>query len=625
VVSLAARIGLLTVFSIFSRRRCGSESVSVSIIVQKFGGTSVATAQKILAAARRAVATKRAGHQVVMVVSARGHKTDELVDLAAEITDSPPPREMDMLLSTGEQESVALVAMAIQTLGEKAVSLTGGQIGILTDTSYTKARIRNISTDRMRRCLDEGAIVVAAGFQGVDDDLNITTLGRGGSDTTATALAAVLRAAECEIYTDVEGVFTTDPRLVKEARKVPRISYDEMLEMASLGAGVMHSRSIEFAKKFSVPLRVRPSYSEDSGTLIAPEGDEQQRVVSGLALAKNEARVSLIGIPDRPGTMAIVFAKMGARKIPIDMVVQNVGEGGTAEVSFTVPQSDMAETLTAADEAVKELGAGRVESGTAVSKLSAVGVGMRTHSGVAAHMFQALANSGVNIQMITTSEIKISTLISRDQCEDALRCVHSAFKLDKPTNEPPTVGVRQKPAGNGEGSGQSRLLQDVVSKLSAMEDIVVSEVLVDESQARVTISDLPDAPGTSAHIFSAVADGDVMVDMIIQNQSHSGRASVSFTVDRNDLERCLLLAREVISQWPTAALTYDAEIATLSVVGIGLRTHTGVGERMFRALADAAINIQLINTSEMRMSAVVSRAEGQRGHSALLKAFGLKQ
>jgi len=595
----------------------------VSIIVQKFGGTSVATAQKILAAARRAIATKRAGHQVVMVVSARGHKTDELVDLAAEITDSPPPREMDMLLSTGEQESVALVAMAIQTLGEKAVSLTGGQIGILTDTSYTKARIRNISTDRMRRCLDDGAIVVAAGFQGVDDDLNITTLGRGGSDTTATALAAVLRAAECEIYTDVEGVFTTDPRLVKDARKVGRISYDEMLEMASLGAGVMHSRSIEFAKKFAVPLRVRPAYSEGAGTLIAPEGDEDQRVVSGLALAKNEARVSLVGIPDRPGTMAIVFANMAARKIPIDMVVQNVAQGGTAEVSFTVPQSDLAETLTAAEEAVKGLGAGRVESGTAVAKLSVVGVGMRTHSGVAAHMFQSLADAGVNIQMITTSEIKISTLVSRDQCEEALRKSHAAFKLDKPTNEPPAVGVRQKPAGNGDASSQKRLLHDVVSKLAAMEDIVVSEVLLDESQARVTISEIPDSPGISAQLFSAVADGDVMVDMIVQNQSHSGRARVSLTVDRADLERCLLLVREVVSQWPDATLTYDPEIATLSVVGIGLRTHTGVGERMFRALADASINIQLINTSEMRMSAVVARPEGQKAHAALLKAFNL--
>lgn len=595
----------------------------MSIIVQKFGGTSVATAQKILAAAKRAVATKRAGHQVVMVVSARGHKTDELVDLAAEITDCPPPREMDMLLSTGEQESVALVAMAIHTLGERAVSLTGGQIGVLTDTSYTKARIRNISTDRIRKALDEGCIVVAAGFQGVDDDLNITTLGRGGSDTTATALAAVLRAAECEIYTDVEGVFTTDPRLVQEARKVHRISYDEMLEMASLGAGVMHSRSIEFAKKFRVPLRVRPAYSDDVGTLIVSEGDADERVVAGLALAKNEARVSLSQIPDRPGVMALVFAKMGARKIPIDMVVQNVSEGGLAEVSFTVPQNDLADTLTAAAEAVLELGAGKVHSGTNVSKVSAVGVGMRSHSGVAGHMFQALADAEVNIQMITTSEIKISTLVSREKCEDALRAVHRAFKLDKQTNEPPAVGVRQKTNGGAEAGNHARLLHDVVSKLGSMEDIVVSEVLLDESQSRVTIHSLPDIPGSSAQLFSAVADGDVMVDMIIQNQSHSGQAHLSFTVDRPELERCLLLVREVLSYWPGATLSYEAEIATLSVMGVGLRSHTGVGERMFKALAEADINIRLINTSEMRMSAVVARSEGQKAHQALLNAFGI--
>jgi aspartate kinase len=269
----------------------------------------------------------------------------------------------------------------------------------------------------MRKALDEGNIVVAAGFQGVDDDLNITTLGRGGSDTTATALAAVLRAAECEIYTDVEGVFTTDPRQVPDARKVPQISYDEMLEMASLGAGVMHSRSIEFAKKFNVPLRVRPAYSEDAGTLIARFGELQPRVVSGLALAKSEARVTLSGIPDRPGVTAAIFAKMGKRKIPIDMVVQNVAEAGIAEVSFTVPQNDLAETLTAAAEAIQDLGAGKVHSGTNVSKLSAVGLGMKTHSGVAAHMFKALADGGVNIQMITTSDIKISVLVSREQCE----------------------------------------------------------------------------------------------------------------------------------------------------------------------------------------------------------------
>jgi aspartate kinase len=596
----------------------------VSLIVQKFGGTSVATGEKITSAARRAVAAKHAGHQVVMVISARGKKTDELVRLADEVTDRPQPREMDMLLSTGEQEAVALVAMAIQKLGEPAVSLTGGQIGVITDSSFTKARIRKISTDRIRRCLRGGNIVVACGFQGVDDDLNITTLGRGGSDTTATALAAALQADECEIYTDVDGVYTTDPRIVPVARLIPRISYDEMLEMASLGAGVMHSRSIEFAKKFGVHLRVKPSYSDAPGTLIAPEGEDQSRVVTGLALHRMEVRVSLCDIPDRPGVMSLIFSKMAARKIPIDMVVQNVGTGGTAEVSFTVPEADLAETLTAAQEAVDELGSGSVRSGTNVAKVSAIGAGMRTHSGVAAQMFQSLALAQVNIDMITTSEIKISVLVARDKCDAALKAVHRGFNLDAEAIAVPGVGVRQK-SSHVWNIGQDELVREVVSRLSHMEDIVVSEVQLDDTQSRITLRNLPDKPGVSAHLFSAVAEGDVMVDMIVQNVSHKGHAEVSFTVPREDLQRCLLLVREVVSQWPEAALSFDQDIAKLSVMGIGLRTHTGVGERMFRALAEKGINIQIINTSEIRMSAVVARDQGVAAHECLLETFGLTQ
>ncbi len=401
------------------------------LVVQKFGGTSVADSDKIKAAAARAVKAKRLGHQVVMVVSARGKKTDELVGLAAEITDTPPAREMDMLLSTGEQESVALMAMAVQSLGEQAISLTGGQIGIVTDSTHTKARIISISTERMRKALQSGKIVIAAGFQGTDADLNITTLGRGGSDTTAVALAAVLQADVCEIYTDVEGVFTTDPRLVAEAQKINRISYDEMLELASLGAGVMHSRSIEFASKFRVPIRVRPSYSEAEGTLIAPEPADHLPIVTGVAFVRDEARVSLAKLPDRPGVMQVVLEKMSQRKIPVDMIVQDIGEGGLAEVSFTVPQSDLAETLTAAQAAIDELGAGKVLHGTNLAKVSVVGAGMRTHSGVAAQMFQSLSDAGVNIGMITTSEIKISVLVDREQCDPAVHAVHAGFGLDQ--------------------------------------------------------------------------------------------------------------------------------------------------------------------------------------------------
>jgi aspartate kinase len=594
----------------------------VALIVQKFGGTSVADAAKIRAAAVRAVATKRAGNQVVMVVSARGHKTDELIELANDVSATPSPREMDMLLATGEQESVALVAMAIQALGEPAVSLTGGQIGIVTDCTHTKARIQKIDTKRIRRELDAGRIVVAAGFQGIDGDSNITTLGRGGSDTTATALAAVLQADECEIYTDVEGVFTTDPRLLKAARKIDRVSYDEMLELASLGAGVMHSRSIEFAKKYRVPLRVRPAYSSSAGSLIAPPNDADVPVVTGLALLRNESRVSLCDIPDRPGVMNLIFTKMGRLKIPIDMVVQDVGQAGRAEVSFTVPQDDLADTLTAAQQAVDELGAGRVQHGTNVSKLSVVGLGMRTHTGVAAQMFQSLADAGVNIGMITTSEIKISTLVSRDQCDKAAEAVHAGFHLHAAHASAPSVGVSHAPRAARDGHANSDLERDVVAQLASMEDIVVSDVCLDTAQARVTVRNVRDIPGVAAEIFAAVAEGGVMVDMIVQNVSHSGRSSLSFTVPRPDLERCLLLVREVMEPWPGAELSFDQDMAKLSVVGIGLRTHTGVGEKMFRALADAEINVQLINTSEVRICAVVAGSSGPAALSCLNREFG---
>jgi aspartate kinase len=583
----------------------------VSLIVQKFGGTSVATPEKIRAAAERAVAARRAGHDVVMVVSARGKKTDELVSLAAEITPNPPPREMDMLLSTGEQEAVSLVSMAIQALGEKAVSLTGGQIGIFTDSSHTRARIRQISTERMRKHLAEGCIVIACGFQGMDDDGNITTLGRGGSDTTATALAAALGADECQIYTDVEGVFTTDPRIVPSARKVGKISHDEMLELASLGAGVMHSRSIEFAKKFHVPLRVRPSFSDALGTLIATNGANGAPVVTGLALVRKEARVTLVDIPDRPGVMSVVFSRLAARRIPVDMVVQNVAVGGKAEVSFTVPEDDLAATLTAADEAIRELGAGEVRHGTNVAKLSAVGAGMKTHSGVAAQMFRSLARAGVNIEMITTSDIKISTLVDRDLAETALLAVHEGFHLEKETQDAPSVGYYRKRPTSEPGDTQESIEQQIVGSLANMEDIVVSEIQLDESQARITIHSIPDNPGVCADLFEVVAEGDVSVDMIVQNISHKGHAEISFTVPREDLQRCLLLVREVVSQWEGADLSFDEQIDKLTVTGIGLRSHTGVGETLFRTLAEAAVNVQMINTSEVRLSVVVASGQGK--------------
>ena len=595
------------------------------LVVQKFGGTSVANAEKIMAAAQRAVKAKRLGHQVVMVVSARGKKTDELVSLAAQLTDSPPAREMDMLLSTGEQESVALMAMAVHSLGEQAISLTGGQIGIVTDSTHTKARILSISTERIRGALQEGKIVIAAGFQGTDADHNITTFGRGGSDTTAVALAAVLQADVCEIYTDVEGVFTTDPRLVADAKKINRISYDEMLELASLGAGVMHSRSIEFANKYRVPIRVRPAYSDAEGTLIAPEPADHTPVVTGVAFVRDEARVSLAQLPDRPGVMRVIFQKMAARKIPIDMVVQDVSEGGLAEVSFTVPQDDLAETLTAAQEAIDELGAGKILHGTNVSKVSVVGAGMRTHTGVAAQMFTTLSEAGVNIGLITTSEIKISVLVDRNQCDLAVTTVHDGFGLNQELAQMPPLGqVSSLPAG-GPAMSNEEWESGVIARLSTMEDIVVSDVHLDNEQSRVTIRNIPDTPGISAELFQANAAAGVIVDMIVQNVSHSGQAHLSFTVPRSNLETSLEVTRSAAKDWNGADLSWDERIAKLSVTGIGLRSHTGVGEKMFRALSEADINVQIINTSEVRICTVVNAEQGEAALNAVLRVFGLKE
>lgn len=559
-----------------------------------------------------------------MVISARGDKTDELIELAKQISEVPPPREMDMLLATGEQESVALVAMAVQALGESAISLTGYQIGIMTDSTYTKARISQIKTDRMRKALSEGKIVVAAGFQGIDDDFNITTLGRGGSDTTATALAAVLEADVCEIYTDVEGIFTTDPRLIKDARKLNRIGYDEMLELTSLGGGKMHSRSIEFAKKYRVPLQVRPAYTEGAGTLIAHFQDENSPMVSGVALVKSEAVVHLRKLPDRPGVLAALFSKMAERKIAIDMVIQDAPEEGIAEVTFTVSEDELSEALTAAEQAVRAMGAGQVHHGTNVAKVSVVGAGMRKHTGVAAQMFKSLSDAGVNIQMITTSEIKISVLVDRDQRELALRSVHDGFSLHQEAATPPAFGFKQVDESKPH-IPRDELERDVVSRLASMEDIVVSEVQLDTQQSRITVRNIADQPGVAAEVFAAVAEGGIMVDLIVQNTGHGHQADISFTVPRDDLESCLLLLRELVERWPGTAIHFDKEIAMLSVMGIGLRSHTGVGEKMFRALANAMINVQMVNTSEIRISAVVAPKDALKANQVLHTTFGLDQ
>jgi aspartate kinase len=402
----------------------------MSLVVQKYGGSSVADAEKIRNVARRVVETADADHGVVVVVSAMGKTTDGLIRLAREVTPRPPERELDMLLATGEQVSIALLAMAIDALGHKARSFTGEQAGIRTDTAHTRARIVGIDGDKVRRALDEGCIAIVAGFQGVTAEDDITTLGRGGSDLTAVALGAALRADVCEIYTDVDGVYTADPNIVREARKLARISYDEMLEMASLGAKVLQARSVEFAKKYGVPLHVRSTFKADPGTLVTREDPRMEAVVvTGIAHDRGQAKVTIRGVPDRPGIAAQVFGAVADHGIVVDMIVQNVSRAGLTDISFTVPRDDRPKVVATLEEIGRRIGAEGVTADDRIAKVSIVGVGMRSHSGVAARMFRTLSGEGINIQMISTSEIAVSCVIEDKYTELAVRALHDAFDL----------------------------------------------------------------------------------------------------------------------------------------------------------------------------------------------------
>ena len=404
----------------------------MAVIVQKYGGTSVGDTEKIKNVAARVVQARKAGYDTVVVVSALGKTTDELVKMAYSLSDSPSEREIDVLMATGEQISVALLAMAIHSLGYEAISFTGPQIGILTDGSYTRAKIVDIDPKKIQEQLSLGRIVIVAGFQGVSRNADITTLGRGGSDLTAIAMGAVLESEVVEIYTDVEGVYTADPRVVKEARKLPVISYDEMLEMSSLGAQVMQARSVELAKRFNVPIHVRSSAGAGAGTLIREEARSMENiVVRGVTSNKKEAKVTIFGIPDEPGIAAKIFKKLAAENVNVDMIVQGVGEEHKSDISFTVVEEDLVRTQKVVGKIVKEMGARDSSADSDVAKVSVVGLGMRSHSGIAAKMFQALAAEGINIDMISTSEIKISCIIKRSHSDRAVRALHKKFGLGK--------------------------------------------------------------------------------------------------------------------------------------------------------------------------------------------------
>ena len=404
----------------------------MALLVQKYGGTSVGNPERIQNVARRVLETQRAGNSVVVVVSAMSGVTDGLIKLAKEVSPAPTEREMDVLLSTGEQTTIALTAMAINAMGGKAVSLTGAQAGIITSGVHTKAKISNIAPRQIRKFLDEGNVCIVAGFQGQTDEGQITTLGRGGSDLTAIAIASALKADMCEIYTDVDGVYTCDPRVVPDARKIDVIAYDELLEMASSGSKVMQSRSVEFAKKFKVPFEVRSSFNNNRGTIVKEESIGLENVVvRGISLERKQAKVTISHVPDKPGTASRIFKALAEANVSIDVIVQNVSVKGTTDISFTLAADELVKVGPVIERIATEVGAGEVLKQGGIAKLSVVGIGMRSHSGVAATLFECLGNGGVNIQMISTSEIKIAVILDESQIDNAAKLAHSAFGLSK--------------------------------------------------------------------------------------------------------------------------------------------------------------------------------------------------
>ncbi|XFA73028.1 aspartate kinase [Thermosynechococcaceae cyanobacterium Okahandja] len=588
----------------------------MGLIVQKYGGTSVGSVERIQAVARRVQATVAAGHQVVVVVSAMGKTTDTLVQLAREISEHPSQREMDMLLSTGEQVSIALLTMALHALGESAISLTGAQVGIVTEPAHTRARILHIETQRLERHLKSGQIVVVAGFQGItaDADFEVTTLGRGGSDTSAVALAAALRADCCEIYTDVPGILTTDPRLVPTAQLMSEITCDEMLELASLGAKVLHPRAVEIARNYGVDLVVRSSWSEDPGTrVVAParsprpvENLELGKPVDGVALDTDQAKVALLRVADRPGIAAQLFGELARQNLDVDLIIQSIHEGQTNDIAFTVQKAVLKQAEAVATAFYPRLNPHQVAHETDVlvdrdiAKVSITGAGMIGRPGVAAQMFSALAAAGINLQMISTSEVNVSCTVAAADAGRAIAVLAQTFEVDaepalpqEPIAAPPVRGVA-----------------------------------LDAKQARLAIRDVPDRPGMAAAIFQSLADAGISVDMIIQSQRSRSLAGVmsrdiAFTVAAADADRAEGLLQGLQAKLGYTDVLVDREIAKVSIVGVGMIHRPGIAARMFAALAHENINIQMIATSEIRVSCVVAAAEGVRALQAVHTAFGL--
>jgi len=596
----------------------------MSLVVQKYGGTSVGSVERIQAVAQRIMKTATTGNSLVVVVSAMGKTTDTLVKLANAISTNPDRREMDMLLSTGEQVSIALLCMALQELGQPAISLTGAQVGIVTEAHHSRARILNIQTERLARHLQEGKVVVVAGFQGISStgELEITTLGRGGSDTSAVALAASLGADRCEIYTDVPGILTADPRLVPDAQLMDEITSDEMLELASLGAKVLHPRAVEIARNYGVPLVVLSSWTDDPGTrVISPmpqprslDGLEIARPVDAVEFDTDQAKVALLRVPDRPGVAARLFGEIACQDLDVDLIIQSIHESNTNDIAFTVIKGILnraeavAEAIAPALRTQQAANPQEAEVMVAhgIAKVSIAGAGMIGRPGIAAQMFKTLSGAGVNLQMISTSEVKVSCVIDAQDCDKAIAALCQTFNINSSPVQVP------KSADTLISNSQSP----------------VRGVALDLNQARLAIRHVPDHPGMAAQLFGLLAEQNISVDMIIQSQrcrviDGIPTRDIAFTVSQADADAAQIALRAAASVLGWGEVLLDSDIAKVSIVGAGMVGQPGIAARMFEALAQHQINIQMITTSEIKISCVVAQEHGVTALQAIHKAFGL--
>lgn len=595
----------------------------MSLVVQKYGGTSVGSVERIQAVAERVIKTVKAGNSVVVVVSAMGKTTDTLVKLANGISANPSRREMDMLLSTGEQVTIALLSMALQELGQPAISMTGTQVGIVTEAHHSRARILKINTDRLSRHLNEGKVVVVAGFQGISstDELEITTLGRGGSDTSAVALAAALTASRCEIYTDVPGILTADPRLVPDAQLMAEITSDEMLELASLGAKVLHPRAVEIAKNYGVELVVLSSWTDDPGTRVvspAPqprslEGMEIARSVDAVEFDTDQAKVALLRVPDRPGVASRLFGEIACQDLDVDLIIQSIHESNSNDIAFTVVKGILNRAEAVAEAIAPALRThptanpqeAEVMIERDIAKICIAGAGMIGRPGIAAQMFKTLADAGVNIQMISTSEVQVSCVIEAKDCDKAIATLCESFEI----NTSPLQLTRNKPS--------------LPSNLPP-----VRGVALDLNQARLAMRHVTDRPGMAAQLFGLLADNNISVDMIIQSQrcrviDGIPTRDIAFTVSQADAQTAKMALEQASSALGWGEILLDPDIAKVSIVGAGMIRQPGVAARMFEALAQHQINIQMITTSEIKISCVVAQDLGVMALQAVHKAFGL--